>query len=279
MITKNSESKPVNYWDNMAERYFSLLPPLVPSPMDIELFKNPIRGLLKEDANPRVVVLGSTPAFYDIFWPEKSEIMAVDRSADMLKAIWPGGLKQALHADWTDLTLESGPRDIALCDGGLSFVDSQSQLRTLANSLSNVLTQGGVFVVRLYVRGEVKVSVDEVVVNFLAGKIANSSELKLCLWIAMDWKSKDGVNLHNVWETLLNKVPKFSAVCNSLGWTQKEIAMMEAYNNMHEVYYFPDIDTVTAAFCDNSYGFEKLSVQYANCNYSENLPIVTFRRT
>src|SRR6185369_4430429 len=94
-----------SYWDGFARSLAMLGPPLRPSAEDIEFMQAAIAATAAaQGAEPvQALMLGVTPEVAEMRWPEKSFLMAVDRSFPMTRDVWPGdvpGRRTAVCANW-----------------------------------------------------------------------------------------------------------------------------------------------------------------------------------
>ena len=266
-----SDSSPTadssSYWDALAERYFSMPEPLVPSARELELIWQSIPDNLVGSNPPAVLVLGATPAFYHLKWPPGSKLFAVDKSVNMLRAIWPGGMANAECAEWTTMQLPAASRDIVLCDGGLTLLSQPGQLAELAHTLHRVLRPGGVFIARLFAVSGPRPDPGTFLQAIEAGRIRNSSELKLYLWMALSGSSSSscsnsgsGLRLHAIWQFIHTSCPDIYAKLTALGWHEKDLVPIEQYKNCNDIYVFPAAEKVCKIFCEQTGGFELASV-------------------
>ena len=91
------------YWSGMARRYAALEPPLCVSSSEIDIYRKLAEEWMNGRPAPRVLVMGATPDFYHLPWPENTDLLAADISAQMLAEVWPGTQNQRTCQDWTRL--------------------------------------------------------------------------------------------------------------------------------------------------------------------------------
>ena len=86
----------MNHWQTYPARWSLLKPPLRPDASVVDR----VRALAGADAAP-VLVLGVTPELAAAF----AQVEAVDRSAEMIAALWPGDApgRRAIQGDWLEL--------------------------------------------------------------------------------------------------------------------------------------------------------------------------------
>lgn len=278
-MNTEQKSKTHNYWKSMKVQFFLHIPqPLRLADQDVQMYTKVVRKWLDANAPPRVLVMGATPEFFSMAWPEETDLLAVDRSELMLRELWPGPNEKTICEDWTCMSLEDASRDIALCDGGLIMLDYPDQMKRLAGELARVLAVGGLFTTRAFVSGTVTEDATAVMSDFLAGKITNSSILKLRLAIALTQDSIAGVRLHDVWKFYNDSIPSDVSLSDLVGWSVDELQFIEAYKNSDEIYRFPDVDELCDVFCDSTGKFECISVQTPDYELHEHMRVITFQR-
>lgn len=277
----NPDRKPAsgNYWKSMKVEFFLRIPPpLRLARQDVQMYTREVGGWLGQNAEPRVLVMGATPEFHSMPWPEKTDLLAVDRSELMLRELWPGPVEKTVCEDWTNMSLENASRDIALCDGGLVMLDYPTQLTRLVEELARVLAPGGSFITRVFTSGEAAQDPASVMRDFLSGRIGNSSILKLRLAIALEPDSITGVRLHDVWKFYDRAIPARSSLSDLTGWSSDELQFMEAYENSNEIYRFWKVDELCEIFCESNGNFECTSVRTPGYELHEHMRMITFRR-
>ena len=265
------------YWSGMAERYRALTPPLRVSDSERDIYRKLAAQWRNDLQAPRVLVLGATPDFYDLQWPEHSDLLAVDRSQPMLRSVWPGDESESLCAEWTSADLPDHSRDIVLCDGGLTFFSYPQPLQQLLDNITRIMAPGGLFIVRLYVASNPPQSAATIYQQFSRGQIRDSHELKFRLWFALERAGGKGVCLNDVWNS-------FEAACSDLrsrnalpDWPEAEWLSMQAYEGLQDVYYFPSVEQLTGLMNQNhrSATLEANITPSGTCN--EHLRILSFR--
>jgi hypothetical protein len=73
--------------------------------------------------DPTLLLLGVTPELCALSTGDGSRMIAVDRSSDMIRAVWPGRLRsrdEVLCGDWRRLPLRPASVDVVLADGCLT---------------------------------------------------------------------------------------------------------------------------------------------------------------
>src|SRR5207244_1706187 len=151
---------------------------------------------------PRVLLLGVTPEIYGLGWPEGHEFVAVDQTRTMIDHVWPGRSDQIIEANWLELPLPRGSKDLAFCDGGLHLLGYPSAQRLMVDRLHDVVAPGGRCIFRLFAVSARKETSDQVLKNLFAGRIPNLNVLKLCLGMALQESPETGIEVHEIWRVL-----------------------------------------------------------------------------
>lgn len=270
------------YWSGMAARYHALAAPLRISASETAIYQQLVSGWDQATPPPRqntrVMVLGATPDFYHLSWPEHTDLLAIDRSDAMLAGVWPGTKSQSRCQGWATMDLPDASRDLALCDGGLSFVRHPDELQQLAANLERIIAPGGLFIVRLYVDADYRESTAGIFAELQAGRIRNSSELKLRLWFALNPSDGSGVRLDRVWQCFHAAFPTWEVLGRTLQWSEFEIESMNAYKDKPDIYYFPSAERVTGIFAAPGAGFTLEASLTPNGPCHQHLKILSFRR-
>lgn len=267
------------HWRRVAPVFAAIPAPLKPCDADLSILGDAVGGWTQQNRTvPRVTVLGVTREYHDFPWPEGTDLIAVDRNQAMIDFIWPGPSKTVRLCDWREMCLPDGSSDIAVCDGGLSMLPFPGGIETVARQLTRVIVPGGIFVVRLYTPSDTRESTDHVIDDLEAGRIPNSSVLKVRLWMAVQENAESGMAVRAVWNTLHERVPDLYALARRIGWPEKEVATIEPYEVSNDHYYHPRIEDVVQTFHEHPGGFELQSITTPSYPAGEHCPTLVFRR-
>lgn len=176
------------------------------------------------------------------------------------------------------MDLPNASRDLALCDGGLSFCRYPDELQVLAANLGRIIAPGGMFIVRLYVDADYRETTFEIFTELRAGKILNSSELKLRLWFALNPADGSGLRLADVWQSFHAAFPTPEVLSRSLDWPEPDINSMHGYRDMQDSYYFPSVQQVTEVMAVPGSGFTLEANITPDGPCHQHLKILSFRR-
>jgi len=237
-----------------------------------------IQAWAAQYGTPRALLLGVTPEIYHLPWPAGTDLLAVDHAQQMIDFVWPGAPEAALCADWLDMPLVDGSRDIALLDGGIALLAYPRDSRRLVQRLRAIISAGGLCIFRLFAPPAQQESPDVVLADLLAGRIPNVNVLKLRLGMALMGSAEEGVALATVWDTLHQAAPDLTALAARLGWPVDETLAINAYRGLETRYHFLTADQVTALFCDDPDGFVLQNVHTPSYALGERCPTLVLRR-
>lgn len=269
--------RPAAHWHNIAGQWDQVGSPLRPCAEDQAVYADALSRWGGAGA-PRGLILGVTPELYHLPWPEGSHVSAMDRTQRMIDLVWPGPRGDALCADWRDLPLETGSRDIALCDGGIIMLPYPDGHAAMVQGLARVLAPGGLCVFRLYVLPATRETPEAVLDDLLGGRIPNLNILKLRLGMAMQVRPEEGVQLSHVWEALHQVAPDFSQLATDIGWPLEHLLAINTYRECPSRYYFLTLTEVCRLFCEQPGGFQRDSIHEPTYPLGERCPLVFFRR-
>ncbi len=290
-VTPMNGKESVNsQWSGMSARYATYTPPLRISPSEqntyFELASEWSSERQSSRLKPRVLVLGATPEFYYFPWPAGTDLLAVDYSADMLSAIWPGSSAQALCADWSTMDLPDASRDVVLCDGGFTFISSPGPLQRMAENVARILAPGGRFVVRMFVNAEQQETPDELFRALEQGEIQTLSELKMRLWLALNATSDapasalgaQGVRLVDVWRCFQAEYKTPEGLAQRVSWPEPLWPSIQAYEDKTDTYYFPSVEEVSQAFLQTPFKLEKAALVVPEVHCRQHLRLLSLKR-
>lgn len=268
-----------DHWQTVAERWQLLGSPLRPIAADLAVFERAIKKWSDDEQRaPRGLILGVTPELYRLHWPTGSRVAAVDHTQAMIDALWPGPKGDAHRGEWTELPFDEAAFDVVLCDGGFHLLDHPNGQLRLVQQGARVLSNGGLFVLRLFVPPAVRESPAQVLQALDSGNIPNLNVLKLRLGMALQENEQAGVALHGVWDTLRTAQPDFPALAARLGWQLPHLQAIDSYRNSPNHYHFVSTQLACQLFCQKPGGFTLVTTQTCTYELGERCPIVVLRR-
>jgi len=267
------------YWSRMnTQAFLSIPPPLRPSAEDLDNYRRLSGRWQGAGRAPRLLVLGCTPDFWRLPLPEGTQRLAIDRSTLMLEHLWPGGSAHGMHADWSELPVADASQDLVFCDGGFTLLDFPGRHRIVAAEIARVLSTGGLLLLRVHPRPSPAEQPDTVMAQFLAGRVANSSELKLRLAAALCADPRAGTALDQVWQVFERGVQEFDGLPQACGWPQQDIDRMRRYAGCMDRYTFPTLDEQLGIFAAAGSPFTLLAVERPGGKPGFSSPILALQR-
>jgi SAM-dependent methyltransferase len=266
-------------WAKVARNWKLHGPPLRPSLEDVRFTEDAVGAWRGQGAPPRVLLLGVTPELYRLSWREGTDFLAVDRTMDVIEAVWPGPREAVRCEDWLEMKLPAASRDIVLCDGGLNLLAYPREQQQLASILRDVLAEEGLCILRLFVRPPERETRDAVLADLMGGRIPNMNLLKLRLWAALQESPSQGVELDTVWRTVHGAAGSLEELASRLGWPLEETVFINAYRGATTRYWLGTVDEVAKIFCEEVGGFELASVHVPPYEGGQQCPTVVLRRT
>lgn len=234
-------------WDSLAARWELHGPPLRPGPLDVALYQRAVDQLGRK-TGVQALILGVTPEIYRLHWPEGTTLRALDRSREMIDAVWPGQPEQAIEGEWGSPDFEPATFDIVLCDGGLHLLDYPAGQSELVRQLARIVRPGGHIAFRLFLPPERREMPEEVIADLAAGRIRDMNCLKIRLTQAMTNSPVEGVMLDDVWQFLHARIGNRETFFGDLGWEARQVAVIDLYRGSLARYHFADLESVKALF-------------------------------
>jgi hypothetical protein len=177
------------------------------------------------------------------------------------------------------MKLPAASRDIVLCDGGINLLAYPEEQQLLASILKGVVAEGGLCILRLFVRPTVREAPDVVLADLMKGRIPNMNVLKLRLWMALQESPSRGVDLDTVWRTVQGAAGNLEELASRVGWPLEETLTINAYRGSTTRYWLGRVDEVAEIFCDQVRGFELATTHVPSYECGRQCPTVVLRRT
>ena len=241
-----------DHWDVNARQWGRLGAPLRPSPADVDVVARVARERGGTATAPlRALLLGVTPEIATIAWPRGTRLVAVDRSADMIRGVWPRAgvpsAAEALRANWLALPVAPGSIDVAAGDACLNSLAYPAGYRALGRELRRALATEGRAVLRVFVQPDDRESLDGVADDLHEGRIGSFHAFKLRLLMALQETAERGVRLPDAWEAWRGLFPRPDALAGRLGWPRDVFTTIDVYRDTDASYSFPTLDELRAA--------------------------------
>ena len=262
-------------WSARRETWNLVGSPLRPSSVDIGYLARAIEECREGFKLPRLLLLGVTPEVYQLALAQDYEITAVDYSLGMVRAVWPGPRRRAVCADWRQMPLKDGSRDIATCDGGYVLLNA-SQKAEFARSLHRVLTPGARLLLRIFVKRLQPDRPEDVLDDLRAGRIGSIHVLKLR---CMAWDAnEEGNTACVIWKTLHEGISDFPSLARKLGWTEDDLVTLDVMKESTIRYHCPTREDVLACLTRSPGGFRLLRTEEPPYESGEQTPTYVFER-
>jgi SAM-dependent methyltransferase len=177
------------------------------------------------------------------------DLTAVDNSPRMLAEVWPGDgeARRAILADWTDLPFAQGTFDAVIGDGSLN--SAPEAVDEVLTEAKRVLAPGGKAAFRLFCAPEEAETLQSIMDDLGAGWPGNVHALK---WrIAMVLAAPRPRAIVPVREILgeFNRMfPDRTALAARTGWSQDDIATLDAYVGADHSLGFPSLSAFLRDF-------------------------------
>lgn len=157
-------------WGMDTDIWQTVSAPYSPSPEDWGLMRAACPpALLREDAAPRILALGVTPAVIRAPWPKGREIHAVDYDDDMIEAFWRDAPGAHCHCDyWQAMPLPDDHFDIVVGDCSFSSLPTLDDYDEVIREVVRVMKPGATLIARFFTQAEPRLS--------LAGLLRDAGE-------------------------------------------------------------------------------------------------------
>ncbi len=231
-------------------RWSLLGSPLRPGVEDVDHFQRQVdRYVENGQAVAHALVLGVTPELTTLAWPDNVFLSAVDLSVDMIAALWPAPGKPtgscAIQGTWTSLPFDNGSFRIVVGDGAFNAVGRELQ-SSIVEAVFGLLQPTGAFALRVFVRPDRAETLDEVVADLRAGRIASVDVLKWRLAMVAQESSAAGVRgsrIFNLFESIRQYAPVGG---NAPGWAPERVATFDYWRDNPVRYTFPSLEEIRA---------------------------------
>lgn len=268
----------VDRWPELAVRWSRIGPPLRPSRPDIAHLEALVADWHGPEVSVPALLLGVTPQIARIRLPRGTPLLAVDRSVNMVQAVWPGNLpghRSVVVAEWRDLPLSESSVGLTLGDGILTVLGSIAEAARLCRSLARVMAVGGRLAMRLFIRPDVYESVDAVVTALHAGEVGSFHAFKWRLAMALQSDAAVGVSVRRVWKAWVALKLDAPTLANRTGWPEPEIRTIEAFRESDSRLMFPSLSETRALLAPH---FKELDLWFPDYELGERCPTMVLVR-
>lgn len=220
-------------WQRFAEFYWRLGAPMRPGPGDAEAMARAIA-----DRDGRVVLLGVTPQLADI----GQDLTAVDASAQLIEAIWPGDTtrRRAVVGDWLNLPCENAAVDSVIGDGSLNSLVGDHH--DLFAEVRRVLSDGGIAAFRSFCAPDRAERLQDICDEDLGGWQGNFHAFKWRIAMALAARNPTAsIPVAEVRDAFDRHFPDREALSALTGWPVDDIATIDAYDGATHSMFFPTL--------------------------------------
>ena len=141
-----------------------------------------------------------------------------------------------------------------------------------------LLAPGGRVVLRLFAAPEKREDVDEVLRDFLGGRVPNLNVLKLRLGMAMERSTEEGVSVRDILNAVETIDRDLARLAQRVNWSLDHFRVIELYRDSAAQYCFPDEKQITELFCRRWPFRSARSSAAGTYPLAERCPIVGFER-
>lgn len=266
-----------SYWDRIADLWRLFGPPIRPISDDLAIYQDVVdRVAALTDPTPRVLLLGVTPELYGLRWPPGIEVVALDSSAPMIDAVWPGPPDTAVAGSWTAMPFADQSFALLLCDAGVGLLDHPVGQDQLLAEAQRVLVPGGTFAVRLFTPQGRTGTVAEIFDDLDRGRIATLDALKLRMWGALQQNALEGVQPSEVARRILEASGPWDRLAHKHGWQPDYVRALELQLDSDASFHLVDAEQFSRM--GHRAGLESTAVHHPRHIYGDSCPVVEFRR-
>ena len=267
-----------SHWAAQARRWQFVAAPLRPSAADLEQVEDALGRHLTAASSSNALLCGVTPELARLPIVQRMNLVAIDQSEPMIRAVWPGDTerRRARVGDWFALDMPDASIGVALGDGCFTLLDYPNGYRRFTASLARVLHSQGLFSIRLFCRPAQAESLDEVFRQLFAGTIGNFHVFKWRLAMALQGDDVTaGVPVDRIWRTFQELCSSAASLAERVGYPVDEVLTIDNYRGATASYTYPTVAEVTRQL--EPY-FELVSEWRGGYELAERCPQLLFRR-
>ena len=265
-----------NLWSKHQKQWHALGPPLRPAAEDLALFNREIGEWSKTNsARVCAFVLGVTPEFPSLSWPEGSSVYALDRSLSMIKTIWPsqaGHCAGAVAMDWLGVPLVDESADIILGDGCFSLIDWPADYKRMLASLLRLLKPNGRLIMRFFLRPQISETPEKVFTDLAKGRIGNFHIFRWRLAMAMHGDNPAGIQVNDIWNLWNDSGLSAEEVALEHGWPLESVQTIQAYDSSRQRLSFPTLNELMPVLEEN---FAGIRIFFPHYELGDRCPILS----
>ncbi len=266
-----------DYWDRFAKHYRALASPLIPAREDLAFMEGVVQtwAANRPRQGVRAVLLGVTPGIVRMRLPQGSTLTAVDRSLEMVRAIWPGdipGKRRAVCGNWLSLPQRESSCDIAIGDGSINCLRYPEAIRGMIANVHRVIVEDGIFMLRAFVQPDRPEDPEKVFQELFHSP--SFHHFKLRLMMAMQKGAERGTPVNEVYEFWAKHNVDRGSLIARTGWARGDVDSIELHRGPNTVHTFP---TLAELRCLLSEYFQEISISIPSYPLGERCPTLVLQ--
>lgn len=254
-----------NHWNDFASQWNRLASPLRPCREDVETIRQSL-----EPGGGLCLLLGVTPEFTRL----PARLVAIDNSAAMIGALWPGNQagRNVVQGDWLNLPFAENSFDTVIGDGSLTLLSYPLQYERLFAQLSQVLKPCGKILIRFFVSPEEGETCADVCHEALSGRIGGFHAFKWRLSMAVAAESQNSnINVADTHAAFTRLLPDRKRLAEAAGWSHEDIATIDLYRGSPARYSYPTLSQLRRVFPQR---FKETGLMQGSYELAERCPIL-----
>ena len=251
-------------WERHARQWSLVGPPLRPAAQDVAFAGAAIDAWRRDTGRDDLtfLLMGVTPELCRIPTSDRSRLIAADRSLDMIRAVWPGRVRdrdRVLCGDWRDLPLRSATVDIVLADGCLTNIPFPGGYRRICGEIRRVMRPDGRWVARAFVQADRRETVAAVLADTRDGRAGGFHAWKWRLAMALQADAEAGVRVADVWDALHRAHEDIGELARTCQWPVEVVRTIDAYRGVETRYSFPTLEALRDVFLAEGFAVRDVS--------------------
>lgn len=249
--------------------------PLVPSRTDLELYRRACPAeLLREDATPRILVLGVTPPLVDLGWPSGAELHAVDYDEVMISALWmPRDGAQVHLGRWQEMPLPDDYFDLVVGDCSFNALPAIADYDDVLREVARVAKPSAPLVSRFFMQ-----SVPPPTLSWIAAEVPNEllhlrAASKRVLVALACAEADGGLHMPTVPDCIRREWGDYEEFLLALGGPREDYELSKSVFSFDHRLNYPTERDIRQRF--QPY-FNDISFAYPDYDVGQNCPIVRF---
>ncbi len=267
-----------SYWDDFAESFAALGPPLRPSSEDIRSFEDALANWTANHpyGGLHAILLGVTPELARIRWPDATSLIAVDNSLAMAQTVWPGNVAKrwVVCGDWLALPRPESSCNIIVGDGAINCLRFPDGFRALAKKVRDTLSDDGILALRCYVQPDIQEQPDDVLADIFRTTIPSFHHFKFRLLMALQPSTEQGIAVNEVYKKwAIGRIDEDRLIART-GWERRAIRTIEFYRDKETVHTFPTLAELRSVLVEF---FDEVSCSIPSYHLGERCPLFVLK--